>query len=140
MVLTQMPLKLVCIFEYFALLLLLATPGVPAYAVMYKWVDENGVTHYGDSIPSQYINRANVELNQGGVILKKNEPALTPEQIKEFEESMEMNFAQVVPDIGRFRTNLFQQRGHWCLAMRYVKTVVPKFQELGLLEIGRAHV
>jgi twitching motility protein PilT len=44
------------------------------------------------------------------------------------------DFSYFVPDIGRFRTNLFQQRGHWCLAMRYVKTVVPKFQELGLLE------
>jgi hypothetical protein len=82
MVLTQMPLEPLRIFNYFALLLLLAMPGVPAFAVMYKWVDENGVTHYGDSIPPEYRNRANIELNQGGVILKKNEPALTPEQIK----------------------------------------------------------
>jgi twitching motility protein PilT len=42
-----------------------------------------------------------------------------------------------VPEIGRFRTNLFQQRGQWCLAMRYVKTVVPSFEELGLLEQTR---
>ena len=34
----------------------------------------------------------------------------------------------------RFRTNLFQQRGQWCLAMRFVKTHVPSFPELGLLE------
>ncbi|HMK14270.1 MAG TPA: DUF4124 domain-containing protein, partial [Burkholderiales bacterium] len=77
-----MLLKFLHLFNYSVLLLLLATAGVPAFAVMYKWVDENGVTHYGDSIPPQYINRANVELNQGGVVLKKNEPALTPEQIK----------------------------------------------------------
>ena len=77
-----MPLKPWYIFRNAALLLLFAIPSVTAYATMYKWVDENGVTHYGDSIPSQYINRANVELNPGGVILKKNEPALTPEQIK----------------------------------------------------------
>jgi twitching motility protein PilT len=38
-----------------------------------------------------------------------------------------------VPSVGRFRTNLFQQRGQWCLAMRYVKTHVPSFEELGLL-------
>src|SRR5207247_2312571 len=31
------------------------------------------------------------------------------------------------------RTNVFQQRGQWCLAMRYVKTHVPSFEELGLL-------
>jgi twitching motility protein PilT len=29
---------------------------------------------------------------------------------------------------------LFQQRGQWCLAMRFVKTRVPTFEELGLLE------
>ena len=45
-----------------------------------------------------------------------------------------MDFSYFVPGIGRFRTNLFQQRGQWCLAMRYVKTNVPSFQELGLLE------
>jgi twitching motility protein PilT len=38
-----------------------------------------------------------------------------------------------VAGIGRFRTNLFQQRGHWCFAMRFVKTLVPSFEELGLL-------
>ena len=45
-----------------------------------------------------------------------------------------MDFSYFVPGIGRFRTNLFQQRGQWCLAMRYVKTHVPSFEELGLLE------
>ena len=50
------------------------------------------------------------------------------------EREREIDFSYFVPDIGRFRTNLFQQRGHWCLAMRHVKTVVPKFEELGLLE------
>ena len=50
------------------------------------------------------------------------------------EEKREIDFSYYVPGIGRFRTNLFQQRGQWCLAMRYVKTNVPSFQELGLLE------
>jgi twitching motility protein PilT len=50
------------------------------------------------------------------------------------EEQREIDFSYFVPNIGRFRTNLFQQRGQWCLAMRYVKTVVPSFEELGLLE------
>ena len=82
MVLTQMPLKLLSIFRNVALLLFFAMPGVPALAAMYKWVDENGVTHYGDSIPPEYRNRANEELNKRGVIIKKNDAALTPEQIK----------------------------------------------------------
>jgi twitching motility protein PilT len=45
----------------------------------------------------------------------------------------EIDFSYFVPGIGRFRTNLFQQRGQWCLAMRFVKTQVPSFEELGLL-------
>src|SRR3954467_4056175 len=49
-------------------------------------------------------------------------------------EEREADFSYFVPNIGRFRTNLFQQRGQWCLAMRYVKTHVPSFEELGLLE------
>ena len=53
---------------------------------------------------------------------------------KRLEQEREIDFSYFVPGIGRFRTNLFQQRGQWCLAMRYVKTVVPSFEELGLLE------
>jgi twitching motility protein PilT len=58
-----------------------------------------------------------------------------PQHLKQrLEEQREVDFSYFIPGIGRFRTNLFQQRGQWCLAMRYVKTVVPSFQELGLLE------
>src|SRR5882724_2679026 len=46
----------------------------------------------------------------------------------------ELDFPYFVSGAGRFRTNLFRQRGHWSFAMRYVKTVVPGFEELGLLE------
>ena len=46
----------------------------------------------------------------------------------------EIDFSYNIPGIGRYRTNLFQQRGEWCLAMRYVKATVPTFEELGLLE------
>jgi twitching motility protein PilT len=49
------------------------------------------------------------------------------------DEQREVDFSYYVPNIGRFRTNLFQQRGQWCLAMRHVKTIVPSFEELGLL-------
>jgi twitching motility protein PilT len=58
-----------------------------------------------------------------------------PAHLKQrLDEEREVDFSYYVPGIGRFRTNLFQQRGQWCLAMRYVKTHVPSFQELGLLE------
>ncbi len=47
----------------------------------------------------------------------------------------EVDFSYFVPNVGRFRTNVFQQKGQWCLAMRYVKIQVPSFEELGLLPI-----
>ena len=52
---------------------------------------------------------------------------------KHIDEEREADFSYFIPGTGRFRTNLFQQRGQWCLAMRYVKTHVPSFDELGLL-------
>ncbi len=59
---------------------------------------------------------------------------ITPPHLKKkLEEEREVDFSYYAPEVGRFRTNLFQQRGQWCLAMRYVKTHVPSFEELGLL-------
>ncbi|MHB1307072.1 MAG: type IV pilus twitching motility protein PilT [Limisphaerales bacterium] len=48
-------------------------------------------------------------------------------------EDREVDFSYHIPSVGRFRTNVFQQKGEWCLAMRYVKVQVPSFEELGLL-------
>jgi len=56
---------------------------------------------------------------------------------KRLEEEREVDFSYYVPGIGRFRTNLFQQRGQFCLAMRFVKTQVPSFEDLGLLPVLR---
>ncbi len=58
-----------------------------------------------------------------------------PHQRKKLEDEREIDFSYYLPGIGRYRTNLFQQRGQWCFAMRYVKTNVPSFEELGLLPI-----
>ncbi|TCV88182.1 DUF4124 domain-containing protein [Sulfurirhabdus autotrophica] len=53
----------------------------PASAKMFKWVDEKGATHYGDSIPPQYSNQGNIELNKRGMVIKKTDGALTQEQL-----------------------------------------------------------
>ncbi len=72
-------------------LLLLAALAVsqPALAKMYKWVDEKGEVHYGDTVPPQYANQGREELSKKGTVLKKTEGALTPEQrqAKEAEEA-----------------------------------------------------
>jgi len=33
----------------------------------YKWVDEHGVTHYGDSVPPEYAQQGRTELNRNGL-------------------------------------------------------------------------
>jgi twitching motility protein PilT len=53
------------------------------------------------------------------------------------EEQREVDFSYLAPGVGRFRTNVFQQRGQLCLALRHVKTQIPSFEQLGLLEIVR---
>ena len=64
------------------------------------------------------------------VVASINPPHLT----KRLEEDREVDFSYFVPGVGRFRTNVFQQRGQWALAMRHVKSSVPSFEQLGLLE------
>src|SRR4029077_5444413 len=60
---------------------------------------------------------------------------MTPSHLKKrLEQEREIDFSYYVPTVGRFRTNLFQQRGQWALAMRYVRSHVASFEELGLLE------
>ncbi len=54
---------------------------------------------------------------------------------KRIDEEHEVDFSYFLQGVGRFRTNLFQECGRPCFAMRFVKTQVPTFEELGLLDI-----
>jgi twitching motility protein PilT len=58
-----------------------------------------------------------------------------PHAARVLEAEREVDFSYNAPGVGRFRTNVFQQRGQFCLSLRYVKTRIPSFAELGLLEI-----
>jgi hypothetical protein len=44
----------------------------------YKWVDEKGVIHYGDSIPSEYSQRETRVLNSQGVEVQKRRAEMNP--------------------------------------------------------------
>jgi twitching motility protein PilT len=50
------------------------------------------------------------------------------------EREKEVDFSYAAPGLGRFRVNVFHQRGQLCLAMRYVKAAIPSFKELHLPE------
>lgn len=47
-----------------------ATFSLPAAAKMYKWIDDKGTTHYGESIPPEYANKDRVEMDKGRVTKK----------------------------------------------------------------------
>ena len=50
-----------------------------AQAKLYKWVDDRGVTHYGETIPPEYANKDRSELGRSGRIINTTN-VLTPEE------------------------------------------------------------
>lgn len=53
-------------------------------------------------------------------------------QQKEFEMTMELNMALSLDDFGRFRINVFRQRGEVAMVARYIIGVIPSLAELNL--------
>jgi len=49
-------------------------------AKIFKWTDENGVTHYGEVIPPEYKDQAAQEMSRQGLTIRKWDAAVTPEQ------------------------------------------------------------
>ncbi|MEE4376061.1 MAG: PilT/PilU family type 4a pilus ATPase [Candidatus Competibacteraceae bacterium] len=59
------------------------------------------------------------------------------DQIKEFESEWELNFAIPLAGVGRFRANVFKQRGEVSMVVRYIKGDIPQVEELGLPSLLR---
>jgi Domain of unknown function (DUF4124) len=63
-------------------LLLVSTAGAASNGrSLYKWVDADGVTHYGDHIPPEYAAQEQHIINSQGVEISKLEAQKTPEQL-----------------------------------------------------------
>jgi hypothetical protein len=48
---------------------------------VYKWVDAQGVTHYGDQIPPEYAAQAHGVINNQGIEVEHTDAQKTPEQL-----------------------------------------------------------
>ena len=64
----------------------LALPGFAATPanngrIVYKWVDQQGVTHYGDHIPPEYAAQEQHIVNSQGIEVQRLEAQKTPEQL-----------------------------------------------------------
>jgi len=57
---------------------------------------------------------------------------LTDRQIERFEREHELDFSYGIRGLGRFRVNVFMQRGSAAAALRSIPTSVPDIHELGL--------
>jgi twitching motility protein PilT len=85
---------------------------------------------------------------QGSLQRLENEPVLTndltaemaaaimrPEVAEQFRARNEADFAYAVPGCGRFRVNVFRQRGSVAMVFRRVRTSAASFDALGLPEV-----
>jgi hypothetical protein len=48
---------------------------------VYKWVDAQGITHYGDHIPPEYSSQEQHVINSQGIEVERLEAQKTPEQV-----------------------------------------------------------
>ncbi|MDQ6986326.1 MAG: PilT/PilU family type 4a pilus ATPase [Mariprofundaceae bacterium] len=60
---------------------------------------------------------------------------MSEKQRAAFAEEYEMNLALAYPEMGRFRVNIFRQRGNVGLVIRQIKTDIPTIDKLGLPSI-----
>ncbi|MCX7920411.1 MAG: type IV pilus twitching motility protein PilT [Clostridia bacterium] len=62
---------------------------------------------------------------------------LTDEQFKEFERKGDIDLSFSKHGIGRFRVNVYKQRGTCCIAIRLVNSTIPTLNDLGHPDVVR---
>ena len=77
----------------------------------------------------------NQQLIDSAMIEKIAFELMSPEQMKTFEATMEMNLSFGVPNIGNFRINIFRQRASISIVVRYILGNIPALDTLALPEI-----
>ena len=56
-------------------------------------------------------------------------------QVPQFERELELNMAIALPDAGRFRVNVFKQRGEVGMVIRAIRSRIPSIEELNLPQV-----
>ena len=73
----------------------------------------------------------------GGMVKKIAYSLMDEGQVPAFERDLEMNMAIAVKDAGRFRVNVFKQRGEVGMVIRAIKSEIPSFEVLKLPPVLR---
>jgi twitching motility protein PilU len=95
-----------------------------------------------------FTSNAPIKIKIEGQILPVNRQVLTPETVRQtayalmspeqrehFTREFELDFAVSAPGLGRFRVNVFLQRGNPAMVMRYITADMPRLDALGLPEV-----
>jgi len=81
------------------------------------------------------IMPVNTDVMDGPTVKKIAYELMSEDDQKEFERTWEMNFSVPIPDVGRFRVNVFKQRGNVAMVIRYLRTQTPGLEALRLPSI-----
>jgi twitching motility protein PilU len=95
-----------------------------------------------------FTSNAPIKIKIEGQILPINKQVLSPETVRQtalalmsaeqreqFLGDWELDFAVSEPGLGRFRVNVFMQRGYPAMVMRYITADMPRMDSLGLPEV-----
>ncbi|HEY6484100.1 MAG TPA: DUF4124 domain-containing protein [Steroidobacteraceae bacterium] len=112
--------------------------------ITYRWVDEQGVVHYGDRIPPQYAQKEQTVLNNQGVEVRRLDAQKSPQQLAAAALAQEATVRQKqhdaflmttytsVGDIESLRdVRLDQLRGQQVAAQQYIESL---YTRLGALQ------
>ncbi len=95
-----------------------------------------------------FTTHAPIKIKIEGKIVNVNKTTLTPEMVKEaafslmdvdqqkkLQKELEIDFAVSEPGLGRFRINVFHQRGNIAMVARYITMEMPRLEDFGLPEV-----
>ena len=60
-------------YKLISFFLLLCIGSLPIQAKMFKWEDDDGNVHFGDTIPPQYLNKQHNQLNAQGAVVSTHD-------------------------------------------------------------------
>jgi len=91
------------------------------------------------------LRRLRRQIKIDGKIMPVNKLEMTPKMVKQaaielmdedllelFTRELEVDFAISEPGLGRFRVNVFHQRGNVAMVLRYITAEMPTLEELGM--------
>jgi twitching motility protein PilU len=97
-----------------------------------------------------FTTYAPVMIKIDGKIVPVNQMELTPKMVRQaalelmnesqleaFTRDLEIDFAVSEPGLGRFRVNIFHQRGNVAMVLRFITTELPNLDDLGMPAILR---